>query len=94
MIRAIAFDIDNSILDFRTFKEKTARAAASAMVKHGFKINAQFFQNSNQLVHGKPHLVKAKAFRVLFEVGEFKEKQSSWPLALHDYSRKYPKWRL
>ncbi len=37
MIRAIAFDIDNSILDFRTFKEKTARAAARAMVKHGLK---------------------------------------------------------
>ncbi len=37
MIRAIAFDIDNSLLDFRTFKEKTARAAAEAMVKHGIK---------------------------------------------------------
>ncbi|MBI5226027.1 HAD-IA family hydrolase [Candidatus Micrarchaeota archaeon] len=35
MIRAIAFDIDNSILDFRTFKEKTAQAAAKAIVKHG-----------------------------------------------------------
>ena len=30
MIKAIAFDLDNTLLDFMTFKKKTAKAAAKA----------------------------------------------------------------
>jgi len=41
LIRAIAFDIDNSILDFRTFKDNTALAAAKAIVKHGLKADSK-----------------------------------------------------
>lgn len=35
MIKAILFDLDNTLLDFLTFKIETAKAAAKAMVAHG-----------------------------------------------------------
>jgi putative hydrolase of the HAD superfamily len=35
MIRAVLFDLDNTLIDFLTFKKETAKAAASAMVKQG-----------------------------------------------------------
>ncbi|MBI5046937.1 HAD hydrolase-like protein, partial [Candidatus Micrarchaeota archaeon] len=35
MIKAILFDLDNTLLDFLTFKKETAKAAATAMVKQG-----------------------------------------------------------
>jgi HAD superfamily hydrolase (TIGR02253 family) len=34
-VRAILFDLDNTLIDFLTFKKETAKAAASAMVKQG-----------------------------------------------------------
>jgi putative hydrolase of the HAD superfamily len=35
MFKAILFDLDNTLLDFLTFKKETAMAAARAMVKQG-----------------------------------------------------------
>jgi len=35
MFKAILFDLDNTLLDFLTFKKETAKAAAKAMIKHG-----------------------------------------------------------
>ncbi|MBN1170301.1 TIGR02253 family HAD-type hydrolase [Candidatus Micrarchaeota archaeon] len=35
MIKAILFDLDNTLIDFLTFKKITAQAAAKAMVKNG-----------------------------------------------------------
>ena len=35
MIKAILFDLDNTLIDFLTFKKVTAQAAAKAMVKQG-----------------------------------------------------------
>ncbi len=35
MIKAVLFDLDNTLLDFLTFKKETAKAAATAMVKQG-----------------------------------------------------------
>lgn len=35
MIRAIGFDLDNTLIDFMRFKEETAEAAAKAMVEAG-----------------------------------------------------------
>lgn len=37
MIKAVAFDLDNTLIDFSTFKEKTSRAAADAMLEHGLR---------------------------------------------------------
>lgn len=34
-IRAILFDLDNTLIDYMKFKQDAARAAAKAMVKHG-----------------------------------------------------------
>ncbi|MBI5227665.1 HAD hydrolase-like protein [Candidatus Micrarchaeota archaeon] len=36
MFKAVLFDLDNTLLDFLTFKKETAKAAAKAMVKQGF----------------------------------------------------------
>lgn len=35
MLRAIIFDLDNTLIDFLTFKKETAKAAAKAMIKQG-----------------------------------------------------------
>jgi putative hydrolase of the HAD superfamily len=35
MFKAVLFDLDNTLLDFLTFKKETAKSAATAMVKHG-----------------------------------------------------------
>lgn len=35
MVRAILFDLDNTLIDFLTFKKETAKAAAKTMVKQG-----------------------------------------------------------
>jgi len=35
MIKAVLFDLDNTLIDFLTFKKETAKAAAHAMVKQG-----------------------------------------------------------
>lgn len=41
MIKAIAFDLDNTLIDFGTFKKETAKAAAKAMVAHGLNADEQ-----------------------------------------------------
>ncbi len=35
MFKAVLFDLDNTLIDFLTFKKETAKAAAKAMVKQG-----------------------------------------------------------
>ncbi len=37
-VKAILFDLDNTLIDFLTFKKETAKAAAAAMVKHGLPV--------------------------------------------------------
>ena len=37
-VKAILFDLDNTLIDFLTFKKETAKAAASVMVKQGLPI--------------------------------------------------------
>jgi len=49
MISAIAFDVDNTLVDFLGMKEKTARASARAMVREGLpasekEVYAQIFK--------------------------------------------------
>jgi putative hydrolase of the HAD superfamily len=39
MIKAIAFDLDNTLIDFWQMKKKSCDAAARAMIKHGLKAN-------------------------------------------------------
>ncbi len=39
MVKAILFDLDNTLIDFLTFKKVTAQAAAKAMVRQGLPIN-------------------------------------------------------
>lgn len=41
MIKAIAFDLDNTLIDFMKFKQESSRAAAKAMVKAGLKKNVK-----------------------------------------------------
>jgi len=39
MIHAVLFDLDNTLIDFTAFKERTARAAAKAMVAQGAPVD-------------------------------------------------------
>lgn len=35
MVKAVLFDLDNTLIDFLSFKKETAKSAARAMVRHG-----------------------------------------------------------
>jgi len=39
MFKAILFDLDNTLIDFLTFKKETAKAAAKAIIKQGMHQN-------------------------------------------------------
>lgn len=39
MFKAVLFDLDNTIIDFLTFKKETAKAAAKAMVEQGLPLS-------------------------------------------------------
>jgi len=39
MIKAILFDLDNTLIDFLTFKKEASKAAATAMVEQGLEID-------------------------------------------------------
>jgi HAD superfamily hydrolase (TIGR02253 family) len=39
MFKAVLFDLDNTLIDFLTFKKETAKAAAKAMIEHGFPLS-------------------------------------------------------
>lgn len=39
MIKAVLFDLDNTLIDFLTFKKETAKAAAAAMVRQGLPVD-------------------------------------------------------
>jgi putative hydrolase of the HAD superfamily len=39
MIKAVLFDLDNTLIDFLTFKKETAKAAAKAMVRQGLPLD-------------------------------------------------------
>jgi putative hydrolase of the HAD superfamily len=41
MIKAVLFDLDNTLIDFTSFKKKATYAAAKAMVKAGLKANSK-----------------------------------------------------
>ena len=55
MLKAILFDLDNTLLDFMTFKRETAKAAAKAMVNSG--------------VQEKEDVLYAKIFKIYEEKG-------------------------
>ena len=38
MLKAITFDLDNTLIDFMSMKRKASDAAANEMVKHGVKL--------------------------------------------------------
>lgn len=63
MFRAIAFDLDNSLIDFRTFKEVTAKAAATAMVKHGLKAKPADVYRQIFAVYDQVGIEHQKTFR-------------------------------
>jgi len=41
MIKAILFDLDNTLIDFKTMKEQASRAAVDAMVNAGLKLSPE-----------------------------------------------------
>ncbi len=39
MVKAVLFDLDNTLIDFMTFKKESAKAAAKAMVRQGLPVD-------------------------------------------------------
>jgi putative hydrolase of the HAD superfamily len=62
MVKAILFDLDNTLLDFMYFKKETARAAARAMVKQGFPATEKEVYNRIFQVYDKKGIEYQKTF--------------------------------
>jgi 2-haloalkanoic acid dehalogenase type II len=65
MIRAIAFDLDNTLIDFNTFKRKTANAAAKAMIRHGLKGTVKGIAEEIWDIYGERGIEYQKTFGTL-----------------------------
>jgi HAD superfamily hydrolase (TIGR02253 family) len=53
MIRAIIFDLDNTLIDFRLFKRKSCEAAVGAMIKAGLKTTKKQALKQIYLIYDK-----------------------------------------
>lgn len=76
MIRAVAFDLDNTLINFMSFKRKSALAAARAMVRNGLK--------------GTPGKVAKEIFGVYDEYGiEYQKTFSTylWKKGIRDFNQ-------
>ena len=65
MIKAVAFDLDNTLIDFHKFKKETARAAAKAMVKAGLKAKPSAVARQIFEVYDKCGIEYQKTFSTL-----------------------------
>jgi len=75
MIRAVAFDLDNTLINFMSFKRKSALAAARAMVRNGLK--------------GSPGKIAKELFGVYDEYGiEYQKTFSTylWKGGMRDFN--------
>ena len=61
--KAVLFDLDNTLIDFLTFKKETAKAAARAMVEQGFPFNEIETYGKIFLVYEKKGIEFQKTFR-------------------------------
>lgn len=76
MIRAVAFDLDNTLINFMSFKRKSALAAARAMVKNGLR--------------GSPGKMAKEIFDVYDEYGiEYQKTFSTylWKKGIRDFNK-------
>jgi len=65
MLKAIIFDIDNTLVDFMQFKKKTAKASAAAMKKHGWKLSEKETIRRIFAIYSKKGIEYQKTFRDL-----------------------------
>lgn len=76
MIRAVAFDLDNTLINFMSFKRKSALAAARAMARNGLK--------------GTPGKIANEIFGVYDEYGiEYQKTFSTylWKRGIRDFNK-------
>lgn len=64
-IRAIAFDLDNTLADFMKFKKASSRAAAIAMVKAGLKKDAKKVEKDLFKIYQERGIEYQKTFAAL-----------------------------
>lgn len=62
-IKAIAFDLDSTLVDFVYMKKKTALAAAKAMIHEGLKTTVQKLYKQIFTIYGKENWEYQKTFR-------------------------------
>lgn len=89
-LRAILFDLDMTLIDFISYKKKATSAAASAMIKAGFRGNRKKLEKELfdfYLKHGiesddafEKFLKKHKSFseRILAAALNYKTSQEIW----------------
>lgn len=65
MIKAIAFDLDNTLIDFMKFKREASRAAAKAMVGAGLKKDAKTVENDIHEIYKNRGIEYQKTFAAL-----------------------------
>jgi len=70
MIHAIAFDLDNTLIDFMKFKKQTAKAAAKAMTENGLEGTQEQIEKEIFSIYDKYGIEYQKTFsRLLIDHG-------------------------
>ena len=84
MVKAIAFDLDNTLIDFLTFKQETAKAAAKAMVASGLDADFEDVRTKIWEVYDEYGVEYQKTFSTLLkkhynitDVSEFEKIQQA-----------------
>lgn len=65
MLKAILFDLDNTLVDFLSFKKKTALAAAKALRRHGWKLSEKQTVKQIFKIYDEKGIEYQKTFRDL-----------------------------
>ena len=61
-MRAVVFDLDNTLVDFMSFKQKAVEAAAAAMVEAGLKGKPEEVANGIFDVYWDTHIENPEIF--------------------------------
>jgi len=95
-IKAVLFDLDNTLIDFLQMKEEACRVATDAMINVGLKMGRQTAYMRLMSTYFKVGIESDKAFTRFLEVeGQFKHKIlaaaiNAYLQAKNDYLKPYP----
>jgi len=90
MLKAILFDLDNTLIDFLSFKQETAKAVATELKRHGWKLSEKETYDKIFKIYQEKGIEYQKTFADLVygEKYEGNEAEKLQQAAIIAYSRK------